>query len=419
VSVGFKNDTQLVYLFRPEVAGEMELLISSKRNLIAKYGYANFWKIDTTLNKLMEALKSDGLDAELIYVDDRYSLNSYRLQPVDSDNPGEIKQLLDEMQNRIERYNSTIEYFLLIGGDDIVPFHRIPNPVYEPNGDTDREIYSDSPYASTDDEYLVPERALGRIPDSNSKDPQFLLDQIENIIDSHTQNQKSGGNFGYSAEVWKEASKDVYQAMGRNQRLTYSPPAVARKLRKNLLNQKKLLYFNLHGNENTASWYGQPRGRSTLTVAFNAKQLDTIDIEKVIVLSEACYGAHIFGKDFDTSIPLKFLEQKAECFVGSTMISYGSLVPPISAADVLAKYFFQYVKDGVPYGVAFLNAKKDYAKKMIRLGLFHVDEVDAKTLLEFVLYGDPSLTWEKKESELELVETRIINGRTIRYYRRR
>ena len=398
----------------------MELIISSKKKLLDKYGSNNFLMIETALHKLIDALKNDGIDSLLIYIDDRDSLSRYRLQPVDPENPEKIKELLDNVQKGIEvSYRTTIEYFLLIGGDDIVPFYRIPNPVYGPNGDSDKEIYSDSPYASTDDEFLVPERAIGRIPDSNSNDPQFLLGQIENIINCHSHNQKSGGNFGYSAEVWQEASKDVYQAMGSNQQLTYSPPTIASNLSKNLLNQKKLLYFNLHGNPNTASWYGQPNGRSTLTVAFNANQLDVIDVEKAIVFCEACYGAHIFGKEVDASIPLKFLEQNAECFVGSTMIAYGSIVPPISAADVLAKYFFQYVKEGLPYGMAFLNAKQDYAKKMIRLGLFHVDEVDAKTLLEFVLFGDPSLSWAKKKSELELIETRIVNGVTIRYFRRR
>jgi hypothetical protein len=398
----------------------MELIISSKKKLLDKYGSNNFLMIETALHKLIDALKNDGIDSLLIYIDDRDSLSRYRLQPVDPENPEKIKELLDNVQKGIEvSYRTTIEYFLLIGGDDIVPFYRIPNPVYGPNGDSDKEIYSDNPYASTDDEFLVPERAIGRIPDSNSNDPQFLLDQIENIINCHSHNQKSGGNFGYSAEVWQEASKDVYQAMGSNQQLTYSPPTIASNLSKKLLNQKKLLYFNLHGSPNTASWYGQPNGRSTLTVAFNANQLDVIDVEKAIVFCEACYGAHIFGKEVDASIPLKFLEQNAECFVGSTMIAYGSIVPPISAADVLAKYFFQYVKEGLPYGMAFLNAKQDYAKKMIRLGLFHVDEVDAKTLLEFVLFGDPSLSWAKKKSELELIETRIVNGVTIRYFRRR
>ena len=397
----------------------MELIISSKKNLRNKYGYQDFIDIDNSLKKLQNALTKDGLDSTLVYVDDFSSLRTFGLSPVNPKNPNEIKELIDVIQKKSNMYGEAVDYFLIIGADDIIPFFRIPNPVYDPKSDFDKNILSDSPYASTDDEYIVPERALGRIPDSNSNDPEFLLGQIENIIDSHTKNQKYSGNFGYSAEVWKEASKDVYEAMGRNQRLTYAPPAVARKLRKTLLNQKKLLYFNLHGNNNTASWYGQQKGRSTLTEALNVNQLNTIDVKQAIVFSEACYGAHIFGKKPDTSIPLKFLEQNVNCFVGSTMIAYGSLAPPISAADVLAKYFFQYIKKGVPYGVALLNAKKDYAKKMIRLGLFHVDEVDAKTLLEFILYGDPSLTWEKKESETELIETRIIDGATFRYYRRR
>ena len=397
----------------------MELIVSSKKKLLNKYGSNSFLIIEKSLNRLIDALKNDNIDALLIYIDDRESLRRYRLLPVDPENPEKIKKLLDAIHKRIEAsYRTIVEYFLLIGGDDILPFYRVPNPVYSPNGDTDKEIYSDSPYASTDDEFLVPERAIGRIPDSGSNNPQFLLGQIENIINCHFHIQKSGGNFGYSAEAWTEASKDVYQAMSGNQQLTYSPPATASNLSNNLLNQKKLLYFNLHGNPKTASWYGQSKERSNLTVAFNANQLDVIDVEQAIVFCEACYGAYIFGKEVNASIPLKFMEQNAECFIGSTMIAYGSDVPPISAADVLAKYFFQYVKEGFPYGLAFLNAKQDYAKKMIRLGLFHVDEVDAKTLLEFVLYGDPSLSWTKQESELELIETKIVNGVTITYYKR-
>ncbi|NIP31798.1 MAG: hypothetical protein GTO02_20005 [Candidatus Dadabacteria bacterium] len=397
----------------------MELILSSRKKLIDKYGYHNFKTIDFTLNRLKNELQKDGLRSIIIYVDDSNFLRPYGLRPANPNNPEEIKNLIDNFQKRVETDGVKIEYFLIIGGDDIIPFFRIPNPVYGPNGDPDKEIYSDSPYASTDDEYLVPERALGRIPDINSNNPKFLLDLLEHIIKSHDETYNSEGDFGYSAEVWKEASEDVYQAMGRSQGLIYSPPIVARTLRKSFLNKKKLLYFNLHGMERTASWYGELKERGILTVAFNASQLDTIEVEQAVIFSEACYSANIFTKEPDSSIPLKFLERNVDCFVGSTMISYGAIAPPLTNADVLAKYFFQYVREGLPYGIAFLNAKQDYAKKMIRLGLFHVDEVDAKTLLEFVLYGDPSITWEKMETERELVHTEIINGVIRRSYRRR
>lgn len=396
-----------------EGQNDMELIISSKKSLIAKYGYNNFRNVNYQLSQLQDAMKNDNLDSELIYVDDRRSLQPFSLRPVKPESPDDIKKLIDNLQKSLEDDGKTLDFVLIIGGDDIIPFHRVTNPVYGPEGDPDREIYSDNPYASTDDEYLVPERALGRIPDSTSKNIRFLLNLIQNVIESHKKSNSYKGNFGYSAEVWKDASKDVYQAMGRNQRLIFSPPTVAGTLRNSLLNNKKLLYFNLHGAEKTASWYGQAKRSSNLTTAFNANQLDTTDVEQSVLFCEACYGAHIFGKEPEMSIPLKFLDQKADCFVGSTMIAYGALVPPISAADVLAKYFFQYVQEGLPYGVALLNAKNDYAKKMIRLGLFHVDEVDAKTLLEFVLYGDPSLTWENIENKAQFGKSKSFSIKNV------
>lgn len=385
---------------------EMELILSSRQALSTKYSHNNFRNVNYQLTQLQTALKEDYLESAIVYVDDSSSLQPFGLRPVNPENPHEIKKLIDDIQNIIVADGKTLDFVLIIGGDDIIPFHRIPNPVYSPDGDPDTEIFTDNPYASSDEEYLVPERALGRIPDSASKNIYFLLNQIKNAIDSHRQTKSYKGHFGYSAEVWNKASKDVYQAMGQNQRITYSPPTVAETLQISLLNNKKLLYFNLHGSDETAAWYGQGGLGGYLTTAFTASQLNTIKVEQAVVFCEACYGAHIFKKEPEVSLPLMFLNQRADCFVGSTMIAYGSLVPPISAADILAKYFFQYVQEGLPYGVALLNAKNDYTKKMIRLGLFHVDEVDAKTLLEFVLYGDPSLTWEPAENTKQISQVK-------------
>jgi len=78
-------------------------------------------------------------------------------------------------------------------------------------------------------------------------------------------------------------------------------------------------------------------------------------------------------------------------FVGSTAIAYGPPHPPSREADLLGKYFFQYVEKCIPFGDALKNAKIDFAKKMVRTQGF-LDDDDKKTLLEFQLYGDPSLT---------------------------
>ena len=66
------------------------------------------------------------------------------------------------------------DYIVLIGGDDVIPYFRLVNPIFDPgpDGDPDQVVLSDNPYASSrkyvaksDKSYLVPDRVLGRLPD--------------------------------------------------------------------------------------------------------------------------------------------------------------------------------------------------------------------------------------------------------------
>jgi hypothetical protein len=54
------------------------------------------------------------------------------------------------------------------------------------------------------------------------------------------------------------------------------------------------------------------------------------------------------------------------------------------------KYFFEYLQQGHTLGASLRNAKLDFARKSLRRRGF-LDDDDAKTLLQFVLYGDPTL----------------------------
>jgi hypothetical protein len=98
-------------------------------------------------------------------------------------------------------------------------------------------------------------------------------------------------------------------------------------------------------------------------------------------------------------LPLKFLLKGAKCYVGSTALAFGfareyegERLPSTKytfGADQLAKYFFMCVADGMPFGEALMKAKSLYYKRYLQNNV--VDEVDEKTLLEFVLFGDPTL----------------------------
>ena len=115
---------------------------------------------------------------------------------------------------------------LIVGGNDIVPFHLLPNPT----DDSDPHVPSDNPYATLDENYFVQQWPVGRLPDEKGKDAGYLLEQLrflnneygikkdkEEFLSAtfcHTlwrfawlraQHQPQNTNHWESAEVWKSA----------------------------------------------------------------------------------------------------------------------------------------------------------------------------------------------------------------------
>jgi hypothetical protein len=107
-----------------------------------------------------------------------------------------------------------------------------------------------------------------------------------------------------------------------------------------------------------------------------------------IIFSEACYGANIQDKTTEDSLALKFLASGSRALIGSTVMSYGSISTPLNAADLLGISFWKNLNAGFPVGDALRRAKIYYAREMHkRQG--YLDGEDQKTLISFILYGDP------------------------------
>ena len=366
----------------------MHLIISSREKLRDKYGADGLAQLEAKLEDYRAILENKAIHPALVYVDDPASLSPFGLAPVDAESPGAIKGLLDALENALIASGQPLDSVLILGGEVIVPFHRLDNPSYSPGWDPDEEVLSDNPYASTDDEVLIPERAVGRMPDGKSKDIGLLLAQLDAAIAHHTHSTRLFFNFGYSAEVWRKASQAVYSTVGKLLFLRLSPPRTLDTFSDWWLRRRRFLYFNLHGSEETPYWYGQQD--ASYPIAFGPQVIEEAEVWRAVVFSEACYGANIINKDPDEAISLKFMERGAACFVGSTKIAFGPSAPPPTEADLIGVYFLGNVKKGMPFGQAFKEAKVAFAQQMVRRqgGL---DDDDEKTLLEFVLYGDPSL----------------------------
>ena len=281
----------------------------------------------------------------------------------------ETKDIRDEIKKVYKKGT----HFILIGGDDIIPFCRIENPAR----DYDKDVLSDNCYASLDADFLLPEISLSRIPDGNN--PNFFIQLISSIGIHHT----AKGSIGYTAKVWIEASKSVYETLPDRKDILTSPPMKSILLGEKI-SEKQFFYFNLHGSDTDNPWYGQEGGN--YPVALMPENIKTVD--GGFVFSEACYGAYILKKKVKNSIALKFLENGISAFCGSTTIAYGPAAPPSTEADLLAKFYFQNLLNGEDAGNAFLNAKHQFFKEMIKTQGF-LDGDDKKTLYQFVLYGDP------------------------------
>jgi hypothetical protein len=411
-------------LRQPEIAKSdgrfpMYIIFSSKTGLAEKYGRQTAAVIDKEMRNLCELLsRREGWGSMVFYPDEAYSTAPLGLNVVDSVDPWKLKLTLADLDKALAKKGEMVGALLIIGGHDVVPFHKLPNPT----DDMDQEVLSDNPYSTTDSNYFVPEWPVGRLPGETGQDAGLLLTQIRNLSLQHMDQvqeeswlsriieairniwlvgrtitaRKGIGtkeSFGYTAAVWKMSSRAAFQPIADGQSLMVCPPQYSGNYDPETVLAPKMGYFNLHGMPDSADWYGQREVSDTSSaqdypVAISPKDIIKNGHSPKIVFSEACYGAYTLEKSENESVALKYLGIGTPAMVGSTCISYGSIMEPLIGADLLAHLFWQKLNEDNLVGEAFMKAKIDFVKEMNKRQGF-LDGEDQKTLLSFVLYGDP------------------------------
>jgi hypothetical protein len=186
----------------------------------------------------------------------------------------------------------------------------------------------------------------------------------------------------------------VYRVIGDPASLITSPPVQAEELPPQAIRPVRLSYFNLHGVEDGGEWFGQrdpledQDSAVEYPVALRPQDVVNSGNAPRVVYTEACYGANIAGKTAETALCLKFLASGSRAVIGSTKVSYGSVTPPLIAADLLGRSFWDHLNSPLPVGEALRRAKLHLAADMHRRQGY-LDGEDQKTLISFVLYGDP------------------------------
>jgi hypothetical protein len=393
------------------------VILSSHQKLVNAYGEKTTGVLEYELSRLTEAIqKKAGWGGEVFLPDQKTNMEGFNLPVVENLDPWKIKLALVDLDACLKKKGEMIGALLIVGGDDIIPFHRLPNPIK----DSDTEVLSDNPYSTIDGNYFIPEWPVGRLPGEPGNDAGLLLAQLYRIHRSYEKSERLSGflgnlmktvngqkipaskesirwsrnrNFGYTAAIWRRSSLAAFHPVGDGRDLLVSPPNISGKFDCKKIADASIAYYNLHGLIDSADWYGQKdptekRDSTEYPVAISPLDINKYFTSPKVIFSEACYGAHTVGKDDQNSLALKFISLGTRAFVGSTGISYGSMNTPLIGGDLLGNCFWKMVKDGVTVGEALMKAKAELAKEMNKRQGF-LDGEDQKTILSFVLYGDP------------------------------
>ena len=365
-----------------------KVIITNMAALKDKY-QAGAGRVEQAIRRLIAADSKRGLNTLLVAIDSVADMAAVQGQAVaDRLDQRAVKLAVDAVYDAYEP-----DYIMLLGAPDIVPHQDLKNPVYDPQGDDDKVVPSDIPYACEAPysrqpaDFVGPTRVVGRLPDLvGSKDPSYLVSLLGTAA-RHTARPRSEYQkyFSVSAEVWKASTAlSLTRIFGNSTALASSPPKGPAWTPAQL--GRRVHFINCHGSPEDPNFYGQ-RG-SSYPIAHTAKKLVKKIMNGTVVAVECCYGAQLYDPadaDMEPGICSTYLRDGAYGFFGSSTIAYGPSEGN-GQADLICQYFIDEVLDGASLGEATLKARHRFVQAYT-----HLDPTDLKTMVQFYLLGDPSV----------------------------
>ena len=368
-----------------------KVIVTNQSALRAKHK-ASITPIRRAIAALIEADSARGMRTRFIALDDARAMG--RLKTAAVTKPTSLRQNKAAIDGVCAALCSP--NVLILGAGDVVPFQRLANPTYDRGGDPDEFVASDLPYACSRGyseqvaAFLQPERAVGRLPDFlNSGDPEPLLNLLLRAAEHTT---STLGSFDpplvISTQSWRVSTAlSVRAVYGSDRSLQESPPSGPGGIWPPDMLLRRIHFLNCHGASADSHFYGQDA--RSFPIAHASRQLPGRIQPGTIVAAECCYGAELFDiaqARGEAPICQTYMREGAAAFFGSTTIAYGP-ADTNDAADLVCQIFLRYVLAGASLGRAVLEARREFLATRAPL-----DPYNAKTLAQFYLLGDPTLT---------------------------
>jgi hypothetical protein len=295
---------------------------------------------------------------------------------------------LQALNSAYTERSGIIESLWIIGGPQVAPFARLPNPM----ADSDGPLAVDSLYGLATAVDPLARWPVGRTPDAEPAEPGLLTRLLARVAAAHRAGAQAPLPFvALCAERWLAVTQAVLVQAGIAGVPRTAPPLAAGPEASVALEGMRMIYANVHGVRRSSAWYGQPLGSTTLTPALAGT--DVPQLAGAAIISQACYGARLDDPQGERSPAVALLAAGADALIATNVLAYGAPDPPPGESDLLAVQLLRALQTpGLRLGAAVLAAHAAVLRTLLRTrGSLGADDV--KTLLSFVLYGDPALQW--------------------------
>jgi hypothetical protein len=361
----------------------MHLALAPRRRLQASYGPAAP-ELLAALAMALAAREAAGV-ATLAY-DPEEGLADLGVPPAPLE-PAALGAQIGAAQEALLRRGAIIESLWIVGGPGAVPFASLPNPM----PDHDGPLLTDAPYALASLAEPLGRWPVGRTPDADPPAQGLLPALLRQVAAAHSAGPRAtGATLALSAARWAAVTAQVIADIPEAV-LRLAPPHLASSKEARSLEAARLIYGNLHGVHSGDAWYGQPPADTELVPALRPAHLAGLRLDGAVVISQACFGARLAPVGETPSLAPALLATGVSGLVGSLGLTYGAPDPPPGESDLLAQALLKALQaPGTRLGDALLSAQAATLRDVLRRR-GAPDGDDLKTLLGFVLYGDPAL----------------------------